>query len=347
MRKLFVLMAAVAFVVAFTLPAAGEVSISGDAEMNAWFDSASKEASVTGNYDDDDFNFSQDGNSKITFDFKNGAVGGKVEIRYDGSAVTDRHWYGTYTTGLGTWVFGQTGPPTDVVAGVPKRGFGSGSGNNDASRQPGIQLWTGGLKVALFPPNVGDSIIPVRSDTDTTIPAIEASYDLTAGPVGVTLFAGYNTYDEVNATDQSYSVDSTCYGGKVKFAAGPLGIEATLYAATNPNEGLHWGEFDAAWDGTAIQDASIMGYNAVVTYKVSDTLSFNGSYGYDESELDLPGTWENDESTYYVNAIITLAEGVSIAPEYGKVDHGDLITPAGTTKTGDESWFGAEFKIKF
>jgi len=353
MRKLFVLMAAVAFVVAFTLPAAaGEVSISGAAEMNLWFDSVSEEPYIVGDYDDDDLNFDQDTNSTLTFDFKNEAVGGKVEMRYGGGSGTVRHWYGTYKTGFGTLLFGQTGAPTDVVVEGPKRGGGAFRGRISSNRQPMIALWAGGLTVALLKPYIGES--GLLTDTDTSLPQIEASYNFTAGPVGVTLFAGYNSYDEVSATDQSYSVDSMAYGGVVSFAAGPATIKAGVYAADNPIEGYHTTQdgadmypayFDAA--SNTVKDASVLGYAASVAYKVSDTLTFVGGYGYDCSEQDQATTYEDESSAYFIYAIFSLAKGVSIAPEFGMLDHMDRTEGTSVFEEGDETWYGAEFKIKF
>jgi len=80
---------------------------------------------------------------------------------------------------------------------------------------------------------------------------------------------------------------------------------------------------------------------------MSDTLQIVGGYGYEKSELDMPTTYEDESSAYFVYAIFSLAKGVSIAPEFGKLDHMDKTEAGKVTEQGDATWFGAEFKIKF
>jgi len=111
MRKLFVLLAAVAFVVAFTVPAmAADWSFYGSARMYTFMSDYSKEYTGTG-FSDDDLSWFLQGNSRIGAKVKAGAVSGRFEY---GSGPSLRLLNGAWNFGGGTLVVGQDYSPIDT-----------------------------------------------------------------------------------------------------------------------------------------------------------------------------------------------------------------------------------------
>ena len=75
-------------------------------------------------------------------------------------------------------------------------------------------------------------------------------------------------------------------------------------------------------------------------------LKFEAGYGYQEHELDDndAATVEDDTSAYYLQAVISPAEGIQIIPEIGVVDNEDS---AANADEGDTTYFGAKWQINF
>jgi len=167
--------------------------------------------------------------------------------------------------------------------------------------------------------------------------------------VGLKFFGGYNTYSERDpATDQTQDIDSYVVGLTASAGFGPLTVKGMVYTGENTVEyGVGAPGFDAAWNGTSIVDASGTWYGIDVAYAVSDMLKVAAGYQTGEGESDLPGTYEDPTSTYFVNATFTLAKGVTITPEYAVVDD-DEITEAGVKcEEGKTSWIGVYWQINF
>ena len=365
MRKLLIGLVAVAFVVAFTVPAiAAEWGFYGSARMSTFMDSDSKE--VTGTvYDDDDLTWGLQGNSRIGATVKAGDIGGGFEY---GSGPNLRKLYGTWTFGAGTLLVGQTYTPVNnfysnqVYGGdadlLPYGGIYDG-------RRPMLQLSMGGFKVALVEPNT-KNIDPVTTtttwplgvetvtttgtfaDTDTTLPKLEASYGFNLGPVKLTLMGLYNTYDVVDATDREESISSYFFGLAFKIPVGAAYINGNLWGGQNLGTTGMWltGDADPTWDSTnnKIVDNDSLGYYLVAGFKASDMLTFEAGYGYLEHELDVSGSNADDTSTYYVNATINLAKGCFVVPEIGKIDYKES---AAKVDQGDTTYFGAKWQINF
>jgi len=76
-------------------------------------------------------------------------------------------------------------------------------------------------------------------------------------------------------------------------------------------------------------------------------ITIEGGFGSVETELDMPGTYEDEATAYYVNATINLAKGCFIVPEIGLLDHKDKTVADVKTKEGDTSYFGAKWQINF
>lgn len=347
MRKLLIGLVAVAFVVAFTVPAiAAEWGFYGSARMSTFMDSDSKE--VTGTvYDDDDLTWGLQGNSRIGATVKAGDIGGGFEY---GSGPNLRKLYGTWTFGAGTLLVGQTYTPVNnfysnqVYGGdadlLPYGGIYDG-------RRPMLQLSMGGFKVALVEPNA-PALAGYSVDTDTTMPKLAASYGLNIGPVKLTLMGLYNTYEAVNAVDREESVDSYFFGLAFKIPVGAAYINGNLWGGQNLGQSGMWltGDDEARWDAvnSKLIDNDNLGYFLVAGFKASDMLTFEAGYGHVEHELDMAGSNADDTDTYYVNATINLAKGCFVVPEIGKIDYKES---AAKVDQGDTTYFGAKWQINF
>jgi len=370
MRKLLVLLAAVAFVFAFTTPAAADVNFYGYVGFWTGMDDQSKEFAGLG-YDDSDLIWQRDeGNSRFGAKFKKGPFGANVEVRaYPGTSVSDRQFNASYNFGQGTLTIGQQW----------SNGFANIFGNNSLNvdmcsygayggslRAGQVHLTFGSLKIGLAKPAAA-RVIDAKGTTtylatgpkttystelDTSLPKIEVSYDLKAGPAAIKLFGGYNSYDEVDANDKSYGIDSYGLGGNVKLGFGATTVQATVWTVQNPAEyGLYnyAGTFKATQvvAGGTIYDVSGMGYGVNVSFKLSDTMSVQGGYGMVEYELDRPGTWEDEMAGYYVNLPITIAKGFTITPEFAVGDQKDIVQNGVSTEEGDITTYGVYWKINF
>ena len=339
MRKLFVLIAAVAFVVAYTVPAvAAEWNFYGSARMTTFVDDVTP-AGVNVE-DDDDLTWALQGNSRIGATVKAGAIGGGFEY---GSGPNLRKLYGTWNFGGGQLLVGQTYSPVNMF--YSNQVWGSDTdmlcfGGVYGGRNPMLQLKFGNFKIAALSPKTAN--ITPSADVDTTMPKLEASYSVKAGPVGLALQGGYNSYDEAGAN--TYSVDSYIVALGFNAGLGAAYIKGDIYTGTNlgPYGMFQRGADDPVYDAVndSVVDNDSMGYLAVVGFKVSDGLSFEVGYGHTESELDVDGADADETDAYYAQAVINLAKGCFIVPEFGKIDNKE-------ENTGETTYYGAKWQINF
>ena len=349
MRKLLVLLAAVAFVFAFTTPAAAEVNFSGYIAMQTYFLDVDNVAPTK---DSSDLEWIADAVcSRLTARFKQGPVGGLVEIR-PLSASYFRHWWGTWNFGAATLGIGQMWTPDFSCITGAKYGCGAMTPMDPGCtvRIPMIQLQMGGLKIAAAQPNAPAAHI-YGTDWETSLPKLMVSYNLNAGMVGLKFFGGYQTIDDRNSTtDQSQSIDSMLYGLTAGAGFGQLNLKLMVYMADNFNAygGSSAYNFTTDWDGTKMVDTSFMAYGLNLAYKVSDTLQITASYVTGTSESDTTGTWEDETNHYHVNATFTLAKGVTITPEYVVLDRSDFSNTATTTaEQAVDTRYGVYWQIAF
>ena len=358
MRKLLVLLSAVALMVAFTVPAIAadkSVSFYGRVWMDTFIEDYSKEATGT-DFDDSDlrWDMNDNGTSRFGANFKWDNMSANIEIR-PYSASMYRQWWGSYNFGGGSLLIGHTWSPLYIntticgqcEAGGTAGGYGFWVGD---LRQAQIRLTMGGLTVALVEPNASAVNGAAGADTDTTLPKLEATYALKLGSIALVPFLGWNSYDIVDtATDQSKSVDGMVYGITAKAGFGPGYVNGQIWMTQN---GKEWGDlyhtgFGAYFDGTKVVDEDGMGYSVTAGMKLSDTMSFEVGYGSVEYELDRPGTWEDDASSMYAQLNIGIAKGFTVTPEIGVIDYGEQINDGVKTKEGDMTYYGAVWKIHF
>ena len=353
MRKLLVLLAAVAFVVAFTVPAmSADWGFYGSARMGTFSNDVTPAGANP--QSDDDLTWDLQGNSRIGASVKAGAIGGKFEY---GSTPNLRQLFGTWKFGSGTLLLGQTYTP---LMGLYSNQVAAGDndlvayGGIYAGRQPMIQLAMGPLKIALVKPAApaAAAVVTGAGDVDVATPKLEAAYSFKAGPFSLKPMLGYASYDEVIvATQKAYSIDSYILGVGFSGGFGAAYVKGSVYTGTNvANYGFaQTAPGGAAWDAATskVQDRDSMGYQLIAGFKASDMITLEAGYGAVESELDAVGTNESDASSYYVNATINLAKGCFIVPEIGKFDNGETTTANVKTENGDTTYFGAKWQINF
>jgi hypothetical protein len=355
MRKLLILLAATALVVAFTLPAAAEVSFYGDARMNTgWY---SNDPDTAGVDTTDNVKWSQDfGCSRLGAKFQDGAVGGHVEIRPLAGAQT-RLWYGWWDFGGGKLVVGQAYAPDFAPVGSAAYDCGYTPGYGDvigSVRVPQIALWMGSLQIAAIEPTQANKLnaaVPGSSESTGMLPKIAANYSLKAGPAAIKLYGGFNSSEEkVLATKKTYDYTSYLFGANVRMAFGAAGLALNIYTAKNPKEyGLGADRSQAAAinaAGTDIDEVDEMGFIVDFNYKISPTMGLYAGFGQVTDELDVAGTSEGTHTLFYVGLPITLAKNVTITPEVGQYSN-ELDTGAAVTKAPSTTYYGAYWRIAF
>jgi len=352
MKKLFLFFVAAALIAAFSVPA-----VAGDAEWNFYgsarmatfrIDQSKELAGVHTPADDDqDTQWTQQGNSRIGARVSNGDVGGRFEY---GTGINLRLLYGTWNFGAGTLLIGQTYTPVNVF--ISNQVFGSdtdmlNTGGIYDGRRPVIQVAFAGFKIALVEPSTGGStaVTAVGAEVDTTLPKIELAYTFKTDMFKVGVVGGYNSYD-VEGDAKTYDVDSWVAGlwGAVNF--GPAYVKANIYKAQNTGAyGLYEaGDDDFDFVGNKIKDMDTLGYLAVAGAKLGDAFAVEAGYGKVSHESDVVGEKDDDTSAYYVQATIGLAPGVFIVPEIGKIDYDKNHANA---KEGDQLYYGAKWQINF
>jgi hypothetical protein len=350
MRKLLILIVAGAFVLGYTVSALAQAewSFSGSSRVETMMNSLSKEASGLG-FDDDDLFFAQNIVSNIMATVTAGDVGGGIQYWQGLYGPEFAQIYGTWNFGAGTLLVGRSFTPANIFI------------SNQVWGHDADMLWWGTLymdtepmlQLSTRPDN--DDLTGVGVDTDTSMPKLEASYSFNVGPVALTVLGAYQSFDEVSAADKEYSIDSYVVGLVAKIGLGAAYINADVYTAQNLQQIVPHGEFlgaNASADYVlAVKDDIIdndaLAYCLVVGYTASPMLKFEAGYGSLETELDRPGTWEDEASAYYVNCQITLAPGVTVTPEIGKIDNKDRTEGGVVTPEGDTTYWGAKWMINF
>lgn len=354
MKKLFIFFVAAAMIVAFTVPAAADWNFYGHARVATWSDDVSKEATGTG-FDDTDTTWALQSNARIGANVETGDIKGRFEY---GTGVNLRLLYGDWNFGGGTFRVGQFYTPTTYFYSNQVHGTDDGLfavGNPYGGRLPGLQLAFGGFKIAFLSPNASGATSFAGGDQDTTLPKIEASFNLPIGPASLDFYGGYNSYDEVDALDSEEGVSAYLVGMGGTVNAGPATIAFRIYTMENPRVyGIgsaihnHFAiDLGTDWVVDSYEDIDEVGGCLVVGFKAGDALSLEGGVGYQQVEYDYFDQ-ELAVMAYYVQAKITLADNFFIVPEVGGYDYGDLETKGfPDVKLGDMFYFGAKWEMRF
>ena len=376
MKKLFVILSAIMFAVVFAIPASagvGEGAVDwdfyGSVRMQTF--NVNQDENNPGNddlngddlnYDDRDSRWDLNTVSRIGAKVHSGDIGGGFEYgHYDnGSYVKLRKLYGTWDFGVGELTIGRTYTPIHFVLNqvydndYGLRGFGA-----FYVYAPMIQVKVDGFKLALIKPGVGlpdntaTTGTPTKTilDYDTTYPKVEASYTWAMDTFSIKAFGGWSTFEVVDTADREYDVTCYIYGVAGVVNVGPVTLKAMIWEGQNVDfYGLYndpevdfTPDYDAGTDD--IRDNNGYGGVASIGVKINDVIGVEAGYGYVTGEDDPAGKNNNDEAwAVYLQAPITLAQGVMVVPEIG---HYDYEENDDNEDQGHESYFGAKWQIAF
>lgn len=263
-------------------------------------------------------------------------LSGRFEYGTKNGNANIRHLYGVWDFGAGTLMVGQSDTPLDVAysnqfANDADLGLG-GYGDFDQGRNPELMLTFGDLSIAFIDPNFEDY-------DQAVIPMIAACYKAALDMGEFQVAGGYVT-GEVN--DEDVDAFGIALGGNLNFGA--FGMFATVMWAQNA---AYMG-IDVATttrggapvlSGNDVDDCESMGATIGVNFAVNDMLTLEAGYGYIHDELDDADVTDMAQS-YYLQAAITLAPGVTVTPEVGMIDQRE-------TGNTEDLYFGAVWAIAF
>jgi hypothetical protein len=293
MKKLIVILAAIAMVGAFTASAFADVELYGSARMRTYWIDKSKEFSATG-YDDADLDWNIGWLSRFGANFKSDKMTGKFELDarpgigasygdtygrpVDGNLAKAfgntggsshvgnmrlRHLWGEYDFGSVKLMVGQNFPLYDApVSGINfySGGFQEFGGIGYLlARTAQIRLTFGNLRVAFMSPDTRSSALGLGdydSDLDVTLPKVEIRYDMKMDAFAMSFIGGYQTYEVVNATDSGESIDSWVLGWRGQADLGPMYAKLAL---TYRQNGANYGAWShvAGKEKAAIEGTSV------------------------------------------------------------------------------------------
>lgn len=339
MKKLFVLIMAIALVGAFTLPAMA-------ADWNFYGNSRFKTFTMTeSDYGDEeaDTDWTQQSNSRIGAKVKNGDISGRFEY---GTGVNLRQLYATWNFGAGNLLIGQTYTPITIFTGSQVYGSDNSAlnyGGVYGLRRPMIQVQLNSFKIALVRPETNAlGAGTIRK----TAPKIEAEYKYKADTFFVEVVGGYQSYIVDTAGGDEVDVNSMVYavGGGVNF--GPAYVKADIMGGKNIGPyGIFTTDYGTSAmptiTGDDLNDNDTIGYLGVVGFKANDKLKFEAGYGFVSHELDVSGADADETTCFYAQANITITPGFFIVPEFGVIDYED------DAEDGSDTYFGAKWQINF
>lgn len=289
------------------------------------------------------------GNSRIGAKVKvSDELTGRFEYGTSGGNANIRLLYGTWNFGAGSLTVGQDYAPLnwfysnqvfDADADLlPYGGVYSG-------RVGQLRLNFGGFQVALVPASVSTTGAAVT--TEVQIPGIEAAYNMNFDNITVDVGAGYQTYDVKNATiDDNVASWVIALGAKAQFGAFYLG--GNVYGGSNAGNLISvdtdanraWNNGVAVIAANRVEDTDVIGGLIVAGFALNDMFNFEVGYGSAKSDYDNAATPDDKVQSYYVNSTITMAPGVFVVPELGRIDGYE-------DGQNDITYFGMKWQINF
>lgn len=326
MKKLIALVAALVMVAGTAY--AADWSFYGSSRVLTQYVEVDNPTGINGGVDTEDFDLDLQGNSRIGANVKvSDELTGRFEFGVSNSTVNTRIIWGEWNFGAGSFGVGQHYSPLNmfysnsVYSGdfdmLPFGGVYSG-------REPMLQLKFGGFKIAAVEASVQGS---TSTTTETSLPAIEASYSHTFGPVALAVAGGYQTYETL-VGGVGYDIDSYVIAVGANANFGMFYLKGDLYFGENA-DGLIWVDYSnaqntanttASVSGGTVLDVENVGFILVAGAKFNDMFSAEIGYGYAEADKDNV-TQDDEVSTFYAQGTVTLAPGVFFVPEIGVVDY--------------------------
>ena len=373
MKKLVILIAAIALV-CFSVPAMADWNFYGNSRIQTFYVSEDfGDGTNAAGTDSKDarIDWSLQGNSRIGATVKAEAVSGRFELGLKASDDTQdigtagdgdvgtRRIEGYWNFGAGRLGVGKGYTPINQFlsgqvfagdAGLLGRGFMYGG-------RPGfISLQFGGFDVALitnFAEGNDAADLGLTGDVDVFLPKIEASYGMSFDTWNFAIRGGAQTYeieDAVTPTGtEDVTVTSWIIGGDAGWNFGPGYLRGALSYGSNLGQARWAGQKGATiFDGDDdTEDVLTFQAGLVAGIKVSDMMSFEGGFGFVNSNPDDAPSARDEETTQwevYVQGLFQLAPGVFIIPEVGYIDLGNSFLDA---EQGSTIYAGAKWQINF
>jgi len=380
MKKLFVCLFAVSMALVLVGSAvAADWSFYGSARMGTWWYANSDfevpladnvpgaMSSGTRDHSDLDLSHFLQSNARIGANVTSGDVSGRFEYGAADGKANIRILRGTWSFGPGELTVGQDYTP------ISWTWYSNQVVNNDegllslglmyAGRKPMLQFKYGGFKLALISPNVvtsdGDAVHGVGYDTDVVIPKVEVAYRHSADNFFIDVGGGFQTYEYSDKNDESGTTLTSWVvgaGGGYNFGKGYAKLQlnydvngAAYGLARYAPEAVFTSKSDSAEDFT---DPTRFGAAFSVGGQINDMIDVELGVGM-QQYINKQSGYDLENTTYalYLQFPFVPASGVTITPEVGYMDWGnvEVETPQEITKTdgGDTMYFGLYSRINF
>jgi hypothetical protein len=382
MKKLLVILAAIALVWAFAVPASAvDWNFYGSARMETWYDSRDYgDASNPAGTDDKDSqtDWNLETSSRIGANVKAENIKGQIELGINESTVTSRRVYGVWDFGGGKLKVGKDYTPVKqfISSQAAYEDLGLlGIGTAYGSRHGQIALSMGNFTIALVE-NAASTLeltaIGLQlGDTDIYFPKVEASFGMAMDQFSFNIIGGFQTFEVqdvvslVNSKKKDITYNSWTVGADGTFNFGPAYVAAAAsYGVNVGNAGWHIASLYAGapdfgvggfgtggyglWDGDDdVDDTKTTMFALVGGFKMSDTVNLEAGFGWRKDDPDANYLTDATYWSAYANATIALAPGVWIIPEVSYFDWGESNIDVNDNDLGKEILVGAKWQIDF
>ena len=380
MKKLIILIAALA-VVCFSVPAmAVEWNFYGNARMATFYESRDFGDGLNdaGTDDEDqDLQWDLQENSRIGATIRAENIRARFEFGVEdddgGGNVSSRRIFGVWNFGAGKLKVGKDYTP--VAQFISGQVFDTdlgllGMGAFYGERRGQISFQFGGFEIALVNPSSdlirGLGEIPglQAGDVDEVLPKFEASYGMGFDYWNFKLFGGYQYFSiedvesaENPGTDDDLDIHSWALGADLGFNFGPGYVKGALSYGQNTGD-AGWNIPDgvndrpntyqggrAMWDlDDDVNNTYTLQTALVAGLKFTDMLSFEGGFGYRYDRTDEGIERDTKPWAVYLQSVIAVAPGVYIIPEVG---YYDLDNNASGDEAGSLFYLGGKWQINF
>jgi hypothetical protein len=352
MKKLFIILTAIAMVGAFTATAmAADWSFYGSARIATFWGT---EADNPATDEEMDMVWAQQGNSRIGARVAvNENIAGRFEIGINDADIGERLLYGTWKMSWAQLLVGQAYAPGNIFISNQVYGGDANMLNNGGlytGRQEMLRLaWSGGwgsLQVAGINPKDATADWLGTANVDTTIPKLEGAYTFSHDNFWIQASLGYQTYKVQNAADEDKDINANIYGvgGGVNF--GGFYVNGVVWGGTNAKAYGLWTNTaaipvpDAGGD---VSDSTSIGTQIVLGFTFNDAFKVEGGVGQITTAND---EYDKDDQAmvYYIQFPITMAPGITVTPEFGLDDQ---MKDKDDVDEGNVTYFGAKWQINF
>jgi len=375
MKKLIAIFA----VLLFVAPAmAADWSFYGSARQATWYtDRDYGSTQANGERDDQATQWYLQGNSRLGAKVKADKVSGQAELALtaDGGGtggdggVNTRRIYGVwkFSDNASLKIGKDYSPVTDFISNQWFNGDNDllGEGNFYGRRPAGATLILGNFELAALTPSYGGDTGTsaggvngaTGGDADSYIPRFEASYNLKLGAGYIKPFGGFQYYTlEDNSTSNytdtldiwsyvvglstSWNIGAFSIGGQVSYG---MNEGAVTGWSTGSNQRLA-SQPTLKGNGKDTDESYTIQALIVPAIKFSDTLRFEGGFGFRQDDPDVNGAKKDEMWAAYLQAMITMAPGVYLCPEVGYYDYMDGVNGQ---DQGTQWYAGAKWQIDF